>query len=76
MKKRKLTLLISIFAVLAMISVGFAAWVITNNAEAEDQGNVRVYIQPLYRDIQGGRYFWQVFLPEALRAQSYARYFN
>ena len=42
MKKRKLTLLISIFAVLAMISVGFAAWVITNNAEAEDQGNVRV----------------------------------
>lgn len=42
MKKRKLTLLISIFAVLAMISVGFAAWVITNNAEASDEGNVRV----------------------------------
>lgn len=41
-KKRKLTLLITILSILSLVSVGFAAWVITNDANKTAEGNIRV----------------------------------
>ena len=42
MKRRSLTLLVCLLACLALGSVGFAAWVITNDANAQDTGTIRV----------------------------------
>ncbi len=42
MKRRSLTLLVCLLACLALGSVGFAAWVITNDANASDSGTIRV----------------------------------
>jgi hypothetical protein len=42
MKRKSLTLLVCLLACLALGSVGFAAWVITNDANAEDSGTIRV----------------------------------
>lgn len=42
MKRRSLTLLVCLLACLALGSVGFAAWVITNDANASDTGTIRV----------------------------------
>ena len=42
MKRKSLTLLVCLLACLALGSVGFAAWVITNDANATDSGTIRV----------------------------------
>lgn len=42
MKRKSLTLLVCLLACLALGSVGFAAWVITNDANAQDTGTIRV----------------------------------
>lgn len=41
-KKRKLTVLITILCILATVSIGFAAWVITNDANKSTEGNIQV----------------------------------
>ena len=42
MRRKKLTLALSLLSCLALIGVGFAAWIITSDASAEAQGNITV----------------------------------
>lgn len=42
MRRKTLTLLVCVLGCLALVSVGFAAWVITNDASSGDAGQIRV----------------------------------
>lgn len=42
MKKKRLISILTLFMCVALVSIGFAAWVITGNAHSEATGNVKV----------------------------------